>query len=92
MKHQTQALFKHAAIVGVFGAFLYIVCLLWRYTMTDPTVMQFHFLMLKVSFPGFEGYDAASYVVGAGWTFIYFFLGSLAFHWLHGDCVCAKRK
>lgn len=90
MKHET--LLKHAAFVGVFGVVLYVACLLWRYTMTDPAVIQFHLLSLKTALPGFQGYDATSFIVGGVWSFAYLFVGSLAFHWVHANCSCGMKK
>lgn len=85
---KNQALFKHAATIGVFGLILYVLCLLWRYTMTDPEVIKYHLLGLKTAFPGFQGMDSRSALIGGVWTFVYFFVGSVVFHTLHRNCSC----
>lgn len=89
---KTEHLFKHAAVVGVFAIFLYAACLLWRFTMSDPAVMQFHLLALKTAFPGFNGFDAVSVVLGGVFSFIYGFIISVVFHSLHGNCSCETKK
>ena len=67
-------LLKHAAFIGVFAIFLYAACLLWRFTMTDPDVIQFHLLALKTAFPGFKGFDVASVILGGIMSFVYGFI------------------
>lgn len=89
---KTQYLFKHAALVGIYAIFLYVACLLWRFTMTDPAVIQFHLLSLKTAFPGFSGYDAGSIVLGGVFAFAYGFIASVIFHSLHGNCSCEIKK
>lgn len=87
---QNQSLLRHAAMVGLFGIVLYAACLLWRYTMTDPAVIAFHLTALKSAFPGFQGLDTSSILIGGVWSFVYFFLGSVIFHSLHRNCPCKK--
>lgn len=77
--------------VGTYLVLLYVVCLVWRITISDPAVMNFHLLALKVTFPGFQGYDALSILWGGILTFGYGIVGSLIFHSLHSDC-CAKKR
>ena len=77
---KTEYLLKHAAFVGVFAIFLYAACLLWRFTMSDPAVMQFHLLALKTAFPGFSGFDTGSVILGGIISFIYGFIISVVFH------------
>lgn len=89
---KVESLFKHAAIVGVFAIALYAACLLWRFSMSDPMVAQFHLLALKTAFPGFNGFDTGSMVLGGVLSFIYGFLASLIFHILHGACNCKMMK
>jgi hypothetical protein len=64
---KTEHLFKHAAVVGVFAIFLYAACLLWRFTMSDPTVMQFHLLALKTAFPMVESRMVKETIDGKDW-------------------------
>lgn len=85
-------LIKHALGIGCFAVILYIACLLWRFTMTDPAVMQFHLLSLKTLFPGFTGFDLQSQVWGGALSFIYGFLISITFHSLHKNCGCDMKK
>ncbi|MFA4954426.1 MAG: hypothetical protein WC641_03890 [Patescibacteria group bacterium] len=85
-------LFKHAALVGVFAVLLYAACLLWRFTMTDPAVIQFHLLALKTALPGFNGFDAASLILGGIMSFVYGFVISVVFHALHGNWDCGMKK
>lgn len=89
---KADSLLKHAAMIGLFAVVLYAACLLWRFTMTDPAVMQFHLLALKSAFPGFSGYDAGSVVWGGVMSFIYGFIISFVFHSLHGACACGVKK
>ncbi|MBI4138901.1 hypothetical protein HY479_02005 [Candidatus Uhrbacteria bacterium] len=84
--------FAHAAAIGLIAVLFFIVCLLWRLTITDPMVDQFHVLSLKLIFPGFEGYDASSILWGMVLSFVYGFLASCAFHLLHPDCCNMKKK
>lgn len=84
-------LYKHAAGVGVFFILLYVLCLLWRYTMVDPAVIQFHLLALKAAFPGFAGYAAGSIVWGGVLSFVYGFILSAVFHAMHMKCGCMKK-
>lgn len=86
------SLVKHAVLVGVFVVVLYVACLLWRYTMTDPAVMQLHLLSLKSVFPGFQGFDAMSILWGGVMSFGYGFVFSFIFHTIHGNCACEIRK
>ncbi len=88
---KNNALFSHAAGIGVFAVFLYVLCLLWRYTMTDPSVIQFHLLALKTAFPGFSGLTAGSIVWGGVLSFVYGFVISVVFHALHMKCGCLKK-
>lgn len=87
-----ESLVKHAAFIGVFAIFLYAACLLWRFTMTDPAVLQFHLLALKTALPGFNGYDTGSVVLGGAISFVYGFVISIVFHALHGNCPCGMKK
>lgn len=84
------ALIRHAASVGLFIIVLYVLCLLWRLTITDPEVMKFHLLGLKTAFPGFQGFDVASMIWGGVLSFVYGFLASVAFHSLHRNCCGMK--
>jgi len=86
-----KASLQHAATVGVFIMVLYILCLLWRFSMTDPAVANFHLLALKTAFPGFQGFDLLSMVLGAAISFIYGFIGSVIFHALHCNSCCEKK-
>ncbi len=86
---QTQ-LFKHAATVGFFAVILYAACLAWQYTMVDPAVSDLHLLLLRMTFPGFQGYDALSMVWGAVLSFGYGAAASALFHSLHSDCCGSK--
>lgn len=81
----------HALRVGLFFAGLYVLCLFWRLTMTDPAVMNFHLLSLKTLFPGFQGYDALSILWGGVLSFAYGFAGSWVFHSFHNEC-CVPVK
>lgn len=87
---QNKSMLRHAAVIGLFGIIVYAACLLWRYTMTDPSVVAFHLTALKSAFPGFRGFDAPSILIGGVWSFVYFFLGSVIFHSLHRNCPCKK--
>lgn len=89
---KTKCDLKHAVVIGVFAVLLYIVCLLWRFTMTDISVAQFHLLALKTMFPGFNGYDTMSIVWGGALSFLYGFVASTIFHSLHGSCACSMKK
>lgn len=89
---KTEPLLKHAAVIGVLAVVLYAACLLWRFTMTDPMVMQFHLLALKTALPGFRGYDSGSMLLGGVISFIYGFVISFIFHRLHGACACGTKK
>ncbi|MEK7122313.1 MAG: hypothetical protein AAB855_00490 [Patescibacteria group bacterium] len=80
----------HALKIGAFLVLLYVLCLLWRFLLIDPTVMNFHLLALKSSFPGFQGYDAFSILWGGILSFAYGALGSALFHLLHNNC-CMPR-
>lgn len=82
----------HMMKVGVCLALLYVACLLWRVTMIDPAVINFHLLSLKTLFPGFQGYDALSMIWGAILAFGYGAFGSFVFHSLHSDCCNSKAR
>lgn len=88
---KNEALIKHAAFIGLFAIFLYAACLLWRFTMTDPQIMQFHLLSLKTAFPGFQGFDTASILWGGVMSFIYGFIASVIFHSIHRSCSCTMK-
>mgnify|MGYP001564603712 CR=1 FL=1 len=90
MSHNNASLTKHAVTVGLFVVVLYVLCLLWRVTMTDPEVIRFHLLSLKTALPGFQGFDALSIVWGGVISFVYGFLGSVIFHKLHSGCCGMK--
>jgi len=81
----------HVVGVGFFGVFLYVLCLFWRYTMSDPAVMQFHLLALKTAFPGFIGYTSGSMLWGGVLSFAYGFVLSTLFHGMHMKCGCMKK-
>ncbi|MBU0540241.1 hypothetical protein KKF59_01040 [Patescibacteria group bacterium] len=83
--------FAHAATIGLFGVLLFILCMLWKLTITDPLVDQFHVLYLKFLFPGFKGFDVASILWGMVLSFVYGFLAAVVFHGLHPDC-CKPKK
>lgn len=80
----------HAAAVGLFFIGLYVVCLLWSNLLTDPEAVRFHATSLKVLFPGFKGMDAMSMLWGGILSFVYGFIGSVAFHGLHRNCCGIK--
>ena len=84
MKKQT--LTQHALLVGAFVVILYVICLLWRYLLTDPNVIIFHQISLMTAFPGFKGYDLVSILWGGVLSFIYGFIASVVVHKLHGKC------
>lgn len=74
--------FRHAAVIGLLAVILYALCLVWRYTIADPSVEQFHLLAPKLFFPGFAGYDA----VNIPFTFLLgcFFMHLFGHGWRHG--------
>lgn len=83
---------SHAVRVGGFFVMLYVLCLVWP--MIYPygaDVLTHHLLSLKLLFPGFQGFDAGSILLGGALSFVYGFAGSLAFHSLHNDC-CIEKK
>lgn len=82
---------NHALRVGIFFGGLYVLCLFWRFTITDPEVMNFHLLSLKTLFPGFQGYDPFSILLGGLLSLVYGFVGSAAFHSFHDKC-CIPHK
>ncbi len=84
---------KHAVRVGFVAVVLYVVCLVWRVPLqvTDPEVIKFHMLALKVALPGFQGYDVLSVILGGVLSFVYGFLAATLFHWLHKDCCVSKK-
>lgn len=84
-------LIRHAVMIGVFAVILFVLCLFWRFTITDPLVAQMHLLNLKLVFPGFQGYDALSIIWGGVMSFVYGLIFSLVFHALHGTCCVAKK-
>ncbi len=81
-------LLKHAAFIGLLGVLIYAVCLLWRFTMSDPAIVQFHMLALKTALPGFQGFELVSIVWGGVLSFVYGFVISVVFHSLHRNCSC----
>lgn len=86
-----EAMTKHVAMVGVVAVIFYALCVLWRFTMTDPDVQYFHLLSLKTAFPGFVGYDAASVIWGGLESFVYGVVAAVVFHGLHKGCVCEMK-
>ena len=85
------ALTKHAVKVGVYAVLLFVLCLIWRVTMSDPAVEEWHLLALKTALPGFNGYDALSVLLGGAESFVYGFLAAVVFHKVHGDCCVSKN-
>jgi hypothetical protein len=53
-------------------------------------VDAFHLLSLKLSFPGFQGYDVGSVLWGGVLSFVYGFAGSVIFHTFHKECCKGK--
>ncbi len=90
MLNKQSALVRHAANVGVFVVVLYVLCLFWRLTMTDPEVIRFHLLSLKTALPGFQGFNPLSMLWGGVISFVYGFIGSVIFHKLHRGCCGMK--
>lgn len=85
-------LLKHAAAIGIFAVLFYILCLIWRkFIPTDPELARLHLMFLKLSLPGFRGYDTASLIWGGLLSFVYGFIASLVFHALHRNCCGAKE-
>lgn len=82
----------HALKVGAYIVILYVVCLLWRFVITDPAVANFHLLALKTVFPGFSGYTALSILWGVALSFGYGYVGSVIFHSLHNECCTSKHN
>lgn len=89
-KHNMNTI-EHASAVGFFATFLFIICLLWSVLLTDPAVIAFHTLALKVAVPGFQGFDIASIIWGGLVSFFYGFLASILFHAIHKDCCNIKE-
>lgn len=83
---------KHAVVIGVVALALYLACLLWRITMTDPEVVKLHLLSLKLVFPGFQGMDALSMIWGAVLSFVYGFIVAVVWHSLHKNCCIEEKK
>ena len=83
-------LWRHAAAVGLFIVGLYALCLLLPNLLTDPEAIRFHATSLKTAFPGFKGMDLVSMLWGGALSFVYGFLGSVAFHGLHRNCCGVK--
>lgn len=77
---------RHAAHVGVFFVIIYAICLSWRFVLGIQPAQDLHELALKVAFPGFQGYDAASIIWGGVLSFVYGFLASQIFHRMHKNC------
>jgi uncharacterized protein YggT (Ycf19 family) len=84
-------LLTHAAAMGLMTILLFVLCMFWKMTITDPVVDQFHSLSLKLLFPGFKGFDVASILWGMVLSFVYGFVASFLFHTLHPDC-CPMKK
>lgn len=83
-------LWRHAAAVGFFFVGLFVLCLLWPNLLTDPDAIRFHLTSLKTAFPGFKGMDPGSMLWGGVLSFVYGFVGSVAFHGLHRNCCGVK--
>lgn len=82
----------HAARVGAFVVLIYVVCIVWpMFFPYAADVLSFHLLSLKLTFPGFQGYDTASIVWGGVLSFVYGFVVSYLFHAFHGGC-CSMKK
>lgn len=81
---------QHAAKVGVLVVIGYAACLLWKGLITDPSVAELHLKLLKLSLPGFQGFDAMSIAWGAILAFAYGFIFSYIFHSLHRGCCVEK--
>jgi uncharacterized membrane protein len=83
-------LMRHAALVGGVAVALYVLCLAWRFTITDPQVAGLHLLLLKLALPGFQGMDVASMLWGGLLAFGYGFGAAWLFHGIHKDCCGMK--
>jgi len=81
---------KHARQVGVFAVLLYGLCLLWKVTITDPSVADLHMQLLKLALPGFQGLTVGSVVWGGVLAFIYGALAATIFHKIHRNCCTPK--
>ena len=82
---------SHAIRVGGFFILLYALCLVWpRIYPYGADVLAHHLLSLKLLFPGFQDFAAGSVVWGGALSFVYGFVGSTVFHWLHKDCCKGK--
>ncbi len=77
---------KHASKVGILLVILYIICLAYKFIISDPSVAQLHLLLLELSLPGFTGFTIGSIIWGGVLAFIYGFAGSRVFHVLHRNC------
>lgn len=83
---------SHALRVGGFFILFYVICLVWpKIYPYGADVLVHHLLSLKLLFPGFQGYGIGSVVWGGVLSFVYGFVGSLAFHGLHKECCNGKK-
>lgn len=80
------SLVPHAVRVGAFLVVLFIVCVFWGYLLSDPQAVAFHSGFLKAIFPGYSGVNAGSLALVAVLSFVYGFVGSIAYHGLHRGC------
>lgn len=88
MKNKKGYSYIHVANhVGLFFMVLYAICFAWYFVM--PAERELHMAMFKMSFFGFMGMDALSFLYGLIQVYVwaYIFVGAWK---LVGKCNCKK--
>lgn len=60
---------KCANRVGLFLAVLFVICFVWYYI--NPAERELHQSLLKLTYIGFSGMNAVSFVLGALQTYVW---------------------
>ncbi|PIQ76148.1 hypothetical protein COU78_01155 [Candidatus Peregrinibacteria bacterium CG10_big_fil_rev_8_21_14_0_10_49_24] len=50
--------------LALFSGVFFIICFFWSFALRDPVLYELHMNVLRMTFPGFSGINATSFVVG----------------------------
>lgn len=50
--------------LALFSGVFFVICFFWSFALKDPTLYEFHMNSLRMTFPGFSGMNAMSFIVG----------------------------
>ena len=50
--------------LALLSAIFFVICIFWGGLLPDPALKEFHMNAMRITYPGFTGMNASSFIVG----------------------------